>query len=79
MWQESKIPEGNYCYKIISTCNSTGQLNINLCPHHEIEPDQDPQNHGICTLFDIVDSRDGTLLWDSVKECGVNQGDPGEA
>ncbi len=67
------IPVGSYCYKILSIDNQTGRIHIDLCPYHEYAIDKDDQDNGYCTLCNTADWRDGTLLWDMVKECGYNE------
>ena len=58
-----KIPCGIYCYN-----------KDYRCPHHEIKKDKPSQEDGYCHLLEEGDweSKNVSLLWDSVKECGLN-------
>lgn len=63
------IPEGHYCYEPIGW---DGEIyRTKTCPHWVWVSDGVAK----CMKFDIDDSRDGTLIWDQVKECGYNMGD----
>lgn len=63
------IPKGHYCYEPIGWDGTT--YRVKCCPHW-LRTDEESAK---CMKFDIDDSRDGTLLWDQVKECGLNYGD----
>jgi hypothetical protein len=45
------------------------------CPHWKCDPNLPQQESGICTFLNISDREHHTLLWDQVKECGLNLGD----
>ena len=47
------------------------------CPYFRIHPEKDEQENGYCALMGIGDweSEHMSLLWDSVKECGINDED----
>ena len=66
----SEIPNGYYCYTIIKIIDD--KIKCKPCPHLVHHLDRPEQECGECTKFDIKDWIDGTLLWDSVKECGIN-------
>lgn len=70
---ETLIPSGMYCYRVVSTDKHTGHLNIHRCPYWVLRDDKREMECGECTAFGIKDWEDDTLLWDSVKECGVNE------
>lgn len=62
----SKIPSGIYCY------DETG-----VCPYWRKHPNKIEQESGYCLFLKKGDwMKDGTmLLWDAVKECGINSDD----
>ena len=63
----SKIPEGHYCH--FETKNEP-------CPYWEKRDDKLPQENGYCKFMEYGDWEDQehmTLLWDMVKECGLNE------
>lgn len=68
----SVIPVGLYCYKIKSIDKSTGRLSIDTCPYWD-----NIEEHGYCHYMECGDGdEDGTiLLFDQVKECGINLDD----
>ena len=72
----SKIPEGSYCYTILSIDEKTGLIKTNCCPYLYHADDQHYQENGYCSLMKHGDWMGDslTLLWDSVKECGHNDG-----
>ena len=62
------IPEGIYCYTRI------GGKQVN-CPYWGRDYARPEQESGFCTYLDIRDWDDMPgvpLLWDSIKECGIN-------
>jgi hypothetical protein len=63
MKKENSIPKGIYCY------DENG-----VCPFWSIRKDQDKQNNGYCSYLKCGDweNRLTSLLWDQVKECGIN-------
>jgi hypothetical protein len=63
----SRIPEGPYCYTRVDG------KRVN-CPYWGRDLSRDEQESGFCTFLDIRDW-DGhcvPLLWDGIKECGIN-------
>jgi hypothetical protein len=60
---EEYIPAGVYCY------------DEKLCPFWDRHSEFDPQMNGYCHLLGKGDwMENGTmLLWDQVKECGINE------
>lgn len=78
---EKHIPKGSYCYTIkeIVTDPKYGFiLKTNVCPHWRKFNDEYPdQLSGYCTYLKLGDfMENGTmLLWDQVKECGINDED----
>ena len=59
---KSRIPKGCYCY------DENG-----ICPFWCREPTQQPQEDGYCSYLGKGDWQLSCgLLWDQVKECGVN-------
>ena len=70
---ESIIPEGLYCY------TGHGKTFI-CCPYWSKRIDKPEQENGYCSFLEHGDWMYGdgsgiSLLWDQVKECGVNEGD----
>lgn len=59
----SVIPKGIYCY------DQHGR-----CPYWSKNPDKDDQESGYCAFLQCGDweNRLTWLLWDQVKECGIN-------
>ena len=44
-----------------------------VCPHWGCDPEHPPHENGFCRLLNINDwTTPGGLLWDQVKECGIN-------
>lgn len=66
------IPSGVYCYRYLGMNETTGTLNTEPCPYWRCNENKHYQESGYCTAYNIKDWEDGTLLWDMVKECGVN-------
>lgn len=62
------IPEGSYCY----TRQADGK--VVRCPFLRFDKNSHHQDNGICEAFRMRDSQgtSGGLLWDSVKDCGIN-------
>ena len=63
----SKIPKGLYCY------DANG-----ICPYWSLSKNGGVQNNGYCAYLELGDwEPDGwiSLLWDGVKECGLNTND----
>lgn len=59
----SKIPKGIYCY------DENG-----ICPFWDKSSEHHHQESGYCHFLKIGDweSEGVSLLWDQVKECGIN-------
>lgn len=67
---EAHIPKGMYCYGY----RADGKW-VQPCPFLRFDYTKDRQSNGICEAFNMRDSfANGGLLWDMVKECGVNDG-----
>ena len=63
---EDQIPKGIYCYD-----------KHGLCPWFDAREDKPEQECGYCHYLEAGDwEENGTfLLWDQVKECGLNDDD----
>lgn len=77
---ESVIPLGSYCYSRIGMIEEPGRpprMKIKPCPYWGHDPDKPAQQEGYCALLGQGDwEPDGPfLLWDQVKECGLNYDD----
>ena len=73
-----EIPKGDYCYgregRIIPNENGgTFQIVRAICPHWGRDPGHHHQENGYCKLLGLRDWDHGTLLWDSIKECRINE------
>lgn len=68
---EQNIPPGPYCY---FGSRAPGDPDYKPCPHWRKLADYEEQLNGYCTYLKLGDyMEDGTLLlWDQVKECGIN-------
>lgn len=69
MKDTSKIPFGPYCY----TYDDKGKYI--KCPYWGIDESHIPQDNGYCSYMEKGDWDDDSwsLLWDQIKECGINQ------
>ena len=47
-------------------------LDIKVCPFWSRDSTKPEQESGCCSFLGITDAENHTLLWDQVKECGVN-------
>lgn len=74
---EGLIPQGDYCYapREAPSAENGWVYKVNPCPFHRFLPDKPPQLDGWCDYLKAGDFEAGgtSLLFDSVKECGVNQ------
>jgi hypothetical protein len=71
MKDESKIPRGPYCYNTLKVDPNNGKMKIKLCPYWSKTGDI-----GKCSFLGISDEDyASSLLWDQVKECGINNDD----
>ena len=63
-----KIPAGSYCY---ATNDYDGKV---VCPYWASHESKPKQENGYCVMIGHGDwETEGTsLLWDHVKECGIN-------
>jgi len=70
---ESLIPNGQYCYTIVSVDENTGKMQTKICPYWSIRDGKPEQDNGYCDYLGWGDwDIDGlTMLWDQVKECWV--------
>lgn len=74
---ESVIPEGQYCYtRLGSDASIITGFKIKPCPYWSSRADKPEQENGHCSFLGYGDWESETLslLWDSVKECGLNMG-----
>jgi len=63
----TSIPKGVYCY------DENG-----VCPHWSMRADKPEQENGYCSHLKKGDwefTKYHSLLWDQVKECGIDQWD----
>jgi len=63
MKKKNRIPKGIYCY------DENG-----ICPFWSIREDKEEMENGYCSYLECGDweNRLTSLLWDQVKECGIN-------
>ena len=71
---ESIIPIGMYCYTPVKApCKENGFVyEVKRCPYWELKTDYPEQQNGYCHYLETGDMENTFLLWNSVKECGVN-------
>ncbi|WP_262267235.1 hypothetical protein [Microvirga yunnanensis] len=82
---EAVIPHGDYCYRITSVATGADgapSLKTQCCPYWKGRKDRPEQRFGYCRLLKVGDYTHGrtpdgkpratSLLWDQVKECGLN-------
>lgn len=70
---KSLIPkETPYCYKSIST--GEGKPKFVYCPFWDKIQQFPHQGNGYCHFMMKGDDSSGGLLWDQIKECGVDEG-----
>lgn len=78
---EAVIPEGPACYTLLGVDQQADQslprIRIKRCPYWAAHPGKPHQMSGYCAKLKTGDwEDDGTiLLWDQIKECGINEGD----
>jgi hypothetical protein len=68
----NKIPKGIYCH---------GATRDDVCPYWSINLSKPTQENGYCSFLERGDWEDSSglsLLWDQVKECGINDEDDGD-
>jgi hypothetical protein len=76
---EKYIPKGFYCYEFM---RKKGYLKnglplfklVNRCPFLDFDPEKEEQNNGYCHFLEIGDwmPNSSGMLWDAIKECGIN-------
>ena len=76
------VPHGMYCYtqagpfREIPGPSGTTLLAMptTMCPHWKLNGNKRDQQNGYCRLMKVGDwmGRGASLLWDQVKECGIN-------
>lgn len=78
---EAVIPHGIYCYthtgKMVTKTLQTGEIvevpETVVCPYWKLRKDKPYQRNGYCRFMKEGDWQGPFgLLWDQVKECGVN-------
>lgn len=83
---EARVPEGPYCYERITEIPSQDgkataiQLpTTKACPYYKLRKDKPAQRNGYCRHLKAGDfsphPHQTTMLWDALKECGLNLGD----
>lgn len=79
---ESVIPKGCYCYENFRdsgrrNANGFPIFNMDICPYWDRNEDYPEQMNGYCWYMEMGDWEDGGggLLWDQIKECGINDSD----
>lgn len=83
-----EVPTGHYCYTHVAdpafdaerrAAGREGFIpgRFIACPHWELRADKPAQQNGFCRLLNSGDWEDEgiSLLWDQVKECGINMGE----
>ena len=77
--EHPEIPHGCYCYKLLSVDKITGKLKIEICPHWHAKA-INAQPGAYCSLIKQYSQHEeaNNMLWDQVKECGINEDFDGE-
>jgi len=72
---ESLIPRGSFCYTPVKEpcVENNFAYQVKRCRFHGFREDQPGQENGTCSYLKIGDATEGTLLWDSTKEGGINE------
>jgi len=69
----SIIPYGIYCYTSVGW--EDGVYKVIPCPYWSRRTDKPEQENGYCSYLGVGDwDLHIGLLWDQVKECGINEG-----
>ncbi len=76
--QTTCIPNGIYCYELIEIGKDKNGRSIyktHVCPYWSIDRSKPNQMNGYCAYLDCGDweGEGFGLLWDQVKECGINE------
>lgn len=73
---KSVIPRGDYCYSITEEPSESNnwKLKTKTCPYWSLREGEEEGNNGYCSFLESGDweAPSGGLLWDQVKECGIN-------
>lgn len=67
---DAVVPQGEYCYTIDKVTEQG--IRTRPCPFLGSDPARPNQDNGFCSYTGLKDWEDGTMLWDSLKECEVN-------
>jgi len=69
------IPQGYYCYSYLGFDEENGFPIFHYCPWYGVDKTKEDQDCGYCHYLGIGDwqMKGAGLLWDSVKECGINK------
>jgi hypothetical protein len=81
MKDETKIPFGDYCYTVKEVVyDPKCRIKINICPYWCKVENKPEQMNGYCRFLERGDweSESFGLLFDQVKECGINTSDEEE-
>ena len=80
--EHPEIPRGDYCYSRPETEAAANLADADYggfhpgtipCPHWGFDPNRPFHANGFCRLLNINDwTSRNTILWDQVKECGIN-------
>lgn len=80
LWGYWRIPKGDYCYKMLEVIypeqtNLPPRIRVKRCPYWESKENQPHQDNGYCHWIGEGDhDHEGLgLLWDQIKECGLNE------
>lgn len=73
---KSVIPYGDYCYSILEEpCEKNNwKIKAKICPYWSLQEGPEDGNNGYCSFLEKGDWETFSvgLLWDQVKECGIN-------
>lgn len=74
---ESIIPRGHYCYTSDEEKNANKDKDdhafyTKACPYWSTIRNGEEQSDGYCSFLEMGDDEIAGLLWDQIKECGIN-------
>jgi len=65
----SEIPYGDYCYRILRIDHKTCVIHTKVCPYLKNKKDDEGYNSGYCSKLKVFD----IMLDDQCKICGINE------
>lgn len=73
---QQEIPQGSYCYHMEKVPGSGPLPQFIPCKYWSLDKSKPDQDNGYCSYLEKGDWNEGPdglgMLWDQVKECGIN-------